>query len=322
MLQPLAGAQVNLQGLSAMAQRRFDEASALFERLRSSESDPTITFNLAYVRAMQGDYTTADTLLDDTVLAHVPAAIGLKMQVLHHLAQLDEVIALGKREAQHPEVGEEIRGLLASALLDAGDMEECRHYAAMAGDTAVGCAVNGMLALDDAQNDLALQQFERALERQPQSARARLGEGLALLAQQHYARATQSLDQAAETLSTHAGSWVAAGWAHLINGEPELARARFERAKTLEPGFSEAIGGLAMVCIHEGDITRATHWAEAALRLDRESLSGRAAQSLLLAHSGNAEAAQAMYRAALDQPLGLEGKTIAMALARRGLKSV
>lgn len=319
-LQPLAPAQINLRGLCAMAQSHFDEAAAFFEDLSTSTGDAGAIFNLAYAKAMQGDYLAAASL-DDDILAQLPAAIPLKMQSLYHLARIDELIELGQREAEHPEVGAQVCGLLASALLDNGDMAAARRYADISGDTAIGHTVAGLLALDDTQEDAALQHFEQALAMQPHSGRAQLGEGLALLAKQQYPRAAQSLNQAAESLATHAGTWVAAGWAHLMNQDPHHARACFEQAQKLEPGFSEAAGGLAMLAIHEGDYAQAKHWTEASLRLDRESLAGGAAQSLLLLQFGDPQAAQAAWRSVLERPLGPEAKTVAASLARRGLKS-
>ncbi len=320
-LQPLSDEQINLRGLNAIAQGHFAEASAIFESLSASTGNLGAFFNLAYAKAMKGDYAGASTLLNDKVLAGQPLAIPLKMQTLHHLGQLEDMIELGKQNAEHPQVGEEVCGLLATALLDQGDMEASRHYAGISCETASGHTVTGLLALDDAQDDAALHHFERALALQPQSGRANLGEGLAWLAKQQYARAAQSLQQAADLLATHAGTWVAAGWAHLLNEDVGRARICFEQAITLEPGFSEAVGGLAMVAIHEGDTAQAKHWADVALRLDRESLTGGAAQSLLLMQAGNAEAAQAAWQSVIQQPLGPEGKTVAAALARRSLQS-
>lgn len=320
-LQPLSDEQVNLRGLNAMARSRFAEAAAIFESLSTKTGDAGAVFNLAYAKAMQGDYAAASALLNEEVLANQPLAVPLKMQALHHLGQIDHMIELGKQHAGHAQIGEEVCGLLATALLDQGDMEASRHYAEMARDTATGHTVTGLLALDDAQDDTALKHFEQALSLQPQSGRARLGEGLAWLGKQQYAHAAQSLQQAAELLSTHAGTWVAAGWAHLLNENLDQARACFEQAVTLEPGFSEAVGGLAMVAIREGDTAQAKHWAEAALRLDRESLTGGAAQSLLLMQTGNPQAAQAAWESVIQQPLGPDGKTVAAALARRSIQS-
>lgn len=319
-LQPLTDEQCNVRGLNAMAQGHFAEAEAIFAPLSASTGNAGAVFNLAYAKAMQGNYAGALTLLNDDVLASQPLAVPLKMQVLHHLSQLDDMIELGKQHTDHPQMGEEVCGLLATALLDQGDMEASRRYAARSPETASGHTVTGLLALDDAQDDAALQHFESALALQPQSGRARLGEGLAWLAKQQYDRAAQSLQQAAELLATHAGTWVAAGWAHLLNEDIGRARACFEQAITLEPGFSEAVGGLAMVSIHEGDMAQAKHWTEAALRLDRESLTGGAAQSLLLVRAGNAQAAQAAWQSVIHQPLGPDGKTVAAALARRSLQ--
>ena len=318
-LRPLPLALLHLRGLCAMAQRQFDLAAQIFETLLTTQTDATVLYNLAYTRAMQGRFDEAHVLADQIATADVPAVVCLKLRVLHHLGRLDDAIALGKHEADHPEVRGEVRGLLASLLLDAGDMDGCRHYAEAAIDTPEGRTVSGLLALDDMQEEVALEQFRHALALQPQSGRARLGEGLSLLTMGRFADAVQSLDQAANLLDVHAGTWVAAGWAHLMNGDMPQARERFQQAMAIDRGFAEGSGGLAVVCIHEGKQEEAEHLAEVAMRLDRNCLSAAYAKSLLLAQANEGEAARAMRDSALEQPIGSNDKTIAQALARRSL---
>jgi len=104
--------------------------------------------------------------------------------------------------------------------------------------------------------------------------------------------------------------------------QPDLDRAQacFEQAMAADRGFSEAAGGLAIVYLRKNERKQAEHYAEVALRLDPASLSGALASSLLLAQDGDAHGAEETRQAALNLPLGPEGKTIARALARRAIR--
>jgi len=58
--------------------------------------------------------------------------------------------------------------------------------------------------------------------------------------------------------------------------------------------------------------------SEIAVRLDRNSLGGALATSMLLDRSGKADAARRVRETALSTPLGPDGRTIAQALAGFG----
>ena len=59
---------------------------------------------------------------------------------------------------------------------------------------------------------------------------------------------------AAELFVSHIGSWVAAGWAHVIAGDRAAGRARFERALALDDRFAETQGALAVLDVVEGQL--------------------------------------------------------------------
>lgn len=307
----------NLAGLSAMSASRFDEAETQFAGLLAEFDDPQLRFNHAYAVAMQARYEQALDGLDETVLEQVAEAIRLKMLCLYHLGRLDQVVELGERYAQHPQAGEQVRGLLATALFDADDFERAQHYAALAPDSVGGLTVQGLLALNEDDTATARQRFARALEADPASGRAQLGEGLACLADHDFAAAAPRLDRAATLLRSHAGSWLSAGWAYLMAGQPAQARERFERSLQTDRGFAEATGALAVVDAFEGHDEQARHRAEVALRLDPDCLSATYARSLLLARGGREQEGAALYQQMLQRPLGEDGPSIAQLIARR-----
>ncbi|CAD6548979.1 tetratricopeptide repeat protein [Paraburkholderia metrosideri] len=321
--QKLAGVppkSANLRGLCAMASGRFDEALNAFAALINDEADPAVRYNYAYANAMLGRFAEAVALLDNEVIAALPQGITLKMRTLHHLGRLEEVIALGRLYADHPHEGAEISGLLGTALFDSNDIEGARHYVERAATTADGLTMRGLLALNDGDADDALALFARVLETHPTHSRAHLGKGLALLDQQQFNEAARQIDAAAQSFKTHAGSWVAAGWAYLLSGDLAQARARFESAGFVDRNFAEVPGALAIVAFKEGNLDEARSLAKAALRLDSACLSAALARSLLAAHDGDQHSASKIVETVLNRPVDSQGNTIAQALARKAAR--
>lgn len=314
--QPMTAELWNLKGLAAMSDGTFDEAAEAFESALAMAFDPTVCFNLAYARAMEGKFEQALELTSLSELAEIPGAVALRMRALHHLGRLEEMVACGQ-EVLAKQSDAEVVGLLATGLFDAGDLAQARVMAPKALDSSDGCTVAGMLALDDGEAQRAMDFFAQALAMRPQSGRALLGKGLALLDAGDLDAAADTLEHASQSMSGHAGTLIAAGWAYLLQSESDKALGCFERALEADRGFSEAAGGLAVAYLAKDDRTRAEHYAEAALRLDPNSLSGRYATSLLLASEGRTEKAHALYGQTLSLPIGPEERTIAAALARR-----
>lgn len=315
-IQPLTAPLWNLRGLAALASARADDAAEAFLRALELSPDPAVRFNLAYARAMQGRYEQALELTGDPSLADIPGAAALRMRALHHLGELDAMVAFGQHAMQSaPDA--EVAGLLATALFDAGDLAQARQVAPHALESSDGCSVAGMLALDEGDQQQAMQLFAQALRMRPHSGRALLGQGIGQLNAGELPAAAQTLEQASHSLGSHAGSWVAAGWAWLLQAEHDRALACFERAMEADRGFSEAAGGLAVTWVARNEIAKARHYAEVALRLDRDSLSGRYAESLLLAHEGEGDKARVLYEQTLQLPIGPDQRTIATALIRR-----
>ncbi|WP_157654277.1 tetratricopeptide repeat protein [Burkholderia ubonensis] len=315
---PLPAVLANLRGLAALLEHRFDAALRAFEPLLATHDDAVIRYNAAYATAMLGRFDAAIELLDDATLSGEPRAIPLKLRVLHHLGRLDDAIALGRSHADGPGASPELYGALATALFDAADLDSARRCAERSADTVDGLTVRGLLALDSGSISDARDLFRRALAFNPDGARATLGIGLVELAERRFADAAGTLDRAADMLNVHAGAWAAAAWAHLFNGDSGAARTRFERAAELDRGFADAHGGLAVLCVSECRFDEARRNMAIARRLDASCLSAALAESLLATHAGDVRAADEIRRAALDRPLGPDGRTLAQALAMRG----
>jgi tetratricopeptide (TPR) repeat protein len=313
---PLPPPLQNIKGLISLNLGDYPAAEATFEPLvAENPGDPSLGFNLAWAKAMLADYAGALPLLIDPVLAANPAARALKIQMLHHLDQLDEALECGATLAELYPDDHALMGALATAAIDAENLPLAKSYAERAGAQPEGLAAMGMLLLDDNDASTAIDVFDRVLAQQPDNTRASLGKGLALLAQGKPQEGAQWLDKGAGGFEDHLGSWVAAGWAHFVQGDLTTSRARFETALGLDDTFAEIHGGLAVLDIAEGHLDSARHRTEVALRLDRRCFAGALAKMLLLRADGDPAAADRIRDIALNTPMGDSGKTIAQAMA-------
>jgi tetratricopeptide (TPR) repeat protein len=318
-LAPLPPQLRNLKGMAALKEGRFEEAVAELDALRAAGEDaPQIRFNLAWARTMAGDHEGALALLDDDeVMAAGPRAATLKVNLLHQLERLDEALECGQAlAALHPD-DTSLMGALASAALDAEQIDLARLYAGRAGTSHDGLTTLGLLLLDEDRAEESAALFDRVLAGDAGNARALLGKGLGLIARGEVDAAADRLDAAAERFGDHLGTWVAAGWAHYVKGDLAASRARFETALALDDAFAETQGALAVLDLADGDLAGARRRTQIALRLDRNCFAAALASSMLLDREGKTEAAQKVRDAALNFPIGPEGRTIARSLAAR-----
>jgi tetratricopeptide (TPR) repeat protein len=116
------------------------------------------------------------------------------------------------------------------------------------------------------------------------------------------------------------GSWIAAGWAHVLGEDLGSAREVFERTLALDPTFSESHGSLGVVEFMEGNIDVAKSLASRALRLDRESFSGALLTSTLLSGAGKTEDGTRIFERALTTPIDATGRTLLDAMVRMGIR--
>jgi tetratricopeptide (TPR) repeat protein len=260
-------------------------------------------------------YKDTVALLDDEALAAAPCAPSLKIHALHHLGRYEEALSLGKDLVQRFPDNQALMGALATLALDAEQADLVRLYASRAGGNAEGLAALGFLTLGEDDSRASLRLFDEAIAVQPANPRAWVGRGLGLLSAGDATAGADAIDHGAALFGDHLGSWIASGWAHFVKGDSAKARASFERAMAIDPNFSESHGGLAVLDIVDGKIEEARRESQIAPRLDRNSLGGALATSMLLDRSGKADTARRVRETALSTPLGPDGRTIAQALA-------
>jgi tetratricopeptide (TPR) repeat protein len=310
----------NLSGRIDLGSGDLTSAAQTFAGLIDEGWDaPAVRFNLAWTCALQGDFQSADDVLDERSAAASDTAAALKVGALHHLGRLAEAMQVGARLGEAGRTGDELKGAMAAVALDLGDLETAKLLAGPRNRSQAGLTVQGSLELAEHRAAAALERFDAALALNPDGGRAELGRGLALAALGETAPAADAVERAAARLEGHVGSWVAAGWLRYAVGDLPAARAAFERALALDDSFAESQGALAVVELAEGRVEEARRRAQLAQRLDRRSLGAALAASFLRAHDGDAAGAERIRNLALETPVGAKGETLAQALAMFGL---
>jgi len=318
---PLPPHTLHLAGLSAMQRRDWNTASdRLAQLMERGEDAPAIRFNRAWSLAMVKTFDTALALLDQTTVQALPQAAQLFVQLLHDRGDFEEAAVQARQlfdlHPDHPGLA----AAIATLAIDIEDIGLARRAANCAGDHPDALATLGTLALGDDDPGEAERYFDAALARAPSSPRAWIGRGLVRLLGDDKALAATEIDKGAELFGTHLGSWIAAGWAHVIAGNLATGKDRFETALRLDDSFAESHGSLAVMDIFEGKPEAARRRCEVALRLDRQCFSAALAATLLSAGSGNPAEAQRIFERALHTPVDSSGRTVAQALARMGMR--
>ncbi len=316
----LGHVELNLMGISEMQLRNFSKAAELFEALIArGVDDAAVKFNLAWSLAMEKRFEDALQLLTEEVASALPPAATLQVQLLHELGDFDAAAEAARRHTAAFPDHEGLAAAVSVLALDIEDLELARACAQKAGSHPDALTTLGTLAVGEQQVDKALELFESALRSNDTLPRAWVGRGLARMLTKHHG-ASADLDRGAELFEDHIGSWIAAGWAHLIAGDQRAARDRFERALSIDDNFGESHGSLAVIDALEGRDADAAKRIAVATRLNRECFSAGFAQTLLKARAGDADAAQAMFQKILETPVNEQGDTVAAALARMGLR--
>lgn len=313
----LDGEAANLAGIAAMRSGNHEAAQVLFRDLLASHpEDLSLRFNLAWSLALGGDKEGALEMLDSGTIDALPQAAMLDLQLRHEAGQWTEAAErLPRYLARHPGYGP-LQAAAAVLAMDLEDVELARRCAIEAGEHPDAITTLALLDLGESHPAEAKARFVRALEMRPGNPRARIGLGLAKLAEGQRGDATEDLDAGAREFGDHLGSWIAAGWAHALAGDLSTARERFETALKIDDTFAEAHGSLAAIDVMQNDGEAARRGVGIALRLDRNCFSAALASVLLASGEGDADRARAIFEGALQQAILPGGETLGTALAK------
>jgi tetratricopeptide (TPR) repeat protein len=309
--------EAGMAALAAMQAGDFEGASVQFRTLLDRHpDDPALRFNLAWSLAMLKDFQGALGLLDAATADALPQAAALKLQLLHDQGLFDDAFAQGNQFLERHAGNQMILASMSTLALDVEDADLAKKCAEQAGDHPEAHTTLGILALGEQDHAAAKRHFDEALARTPDAPRTLLGKGLVDLAAGNPAVAANEMKRGAKLFETHIGSWIAAGWAHLLANNVPASRRCFETAYNLDDAFAESHGSLAVIDLVEGRIDEAKRRVDVALRLDRESVSAAFAKACIAATAGRAELAQSILQRVFTTPIGRNGYRIADALAR------
>lgn len=314
-IEPLVGQMANLAGVSAMRSGDQEAARRWFDIARQGNPDDEgLTFNLAWSYALSGDFKSSADLLTANVTDTLPQAAMLDMQIAHELGRFEEAEAkMDHYVAKHPDYAP-LQAAVSVLAMDIDRPDLARDAALKGGKHPDALTTLGSLDLGEHKLDEAEAFFEQALATARQNPRAEIGRGLVWLAREDYSRAASAIDKGAQQFADHLGSWIAAGWAHLLAGDDAVAKERFCKALETDDTFSEAHGSLAVMDVLGGDIEEGKRKAEIAMRLDRSSFSGALAGILIANANDNAELAEGILKRALSQKVLPRGETLKQAI--------
>lgn len=315
-IEPLSPPLANLSGLTAMARHDWLAAIAIFDTLAGADESPVLRFNLAWSLTMAGRGNDALPLLQPDVVDTIPQGAQLLVGLLHERGDLDMAAAQAHRLlALHPDHAG-LNTAVSTLAIDIEDLPLARDTAIRGGDMPEALISLATVALSEDRIDEARRLIDTALTRAPDSPRARVGRGLIAMMTGAPALAAIDMDHGAATFGTHPGSWVAAGWAHVLAGDHATARHRFEQALAVADDFAEVHGSLAVLDLMSGDLVSARRRTDLALRLDRESLAGAMAAAMLASAADNAAIAGQIVERAMSTPVDAGGRTLAHMVAR------
>lgn len=272
----------------------LEAAARLLDALLAEGVDaPAVRFERARVAAAQADWTAVNQVLAPMNALAEPAEFGddvllLRLRALHHLALLDEGLALGAEwaEARGGALPTPAVAALASLSLDANRVDEAARWIArvrdedLAGNAELLGAM-GFVDMHAGQLHQAAARFAASAELQPAMGRAHLGQGLAQAALGDLGLAIQALKRATETMPSHLGSWHALAWMQLLNDDVAGATATFAHALTLDRNFGDSHGGVALMAALRGDTAAAQEGIRTGGRLDPRSMNVAMAKIVL-----------------------------------------
>ena len=314
-VEPLTGEMANLAGIAAMRGGDQEAAQGWFATAQKDQPDDQgLIFNQAWSHALSGDFEASAELLTESMTDTLPQAAMLDMQIAHELGQFEDAEEkMDAYIAKHPDYPP-LQAAASVLAMDVDRPDLARETALKAGSHPDALTTLGTLDLGEQKIDEAEAQFEQALATGHKNPRAEIGRGLVALARQNYAEAAKGIDKGAAEFGDHLGSWIGAGWAHLLAGDAESARDRFQKALDTDDTFSEAHGSMAVMDILGGDLEEGKRKAEVALRLDRSSFSAALASILIANSNDDSELAGRILQRALSTSVLPGGETLEQAI--------
>lgn len=312
----------NAVGLMLLEAGEPQRAEPYLQKVRATVAgNPGVNYNLAFALMQQHKFVDAiaeiDSVIDDW-LQCTPLML-LKARCHHHVEDFPaaEEAAVSFLE-QHPD-HLEATGLLSLVLVDAGRHEEAlalsNKVLSERPDQLEALLAQANASIASADYVSAADALAAARERFPDIGRVQVLLGQLNLLQAQHDEALQSFRAATELMPQHIGSWHLLAWCQLLLNDIDSACDGFMTALAIDRNFSESHGGLAVAQFLQGNFAQAQESADLALRLDRHSLSGLYAQSLLDEREGNPGRASALIEKIFKTSVGLRAQQLMPAIA-------
>jgi len=321
-LQPGDPGSVYRKGCLELVAGKLDEAETTLRGLAAADPAPEVRVMLARVLLLKASYVEAKAELTAILpqLHRLPEAPGLYVRALHYLGEVKEAIEFAEGYLAGNPGDAQVLAMLSTLYVDSGDMQKAEAVAQRAvaarADIPEALTTLGTVALGAQRGEEASAHFTRALEQNPKSGRAWVGQGLTQMYSLDLDKAEPSLKHGVENMPSHIGSWHALAWCQLLKKDFSAAEASFSKSLELDRNFSESHGGLAVLAAMRGDTAKAKPLIERALRLDPQSFSGRFAQSIVLRGS-KPEVADRMVRTLVSSIKFPDGRPLISALTQK-----
>jgi tetratricopeptide (TPR) repeat protein len=301
-----------------MARNEWAEAGLILQSLLDEgQTDPAITYNLAYVDFACGRFDAAASRLRpllDSDGARLPDILPLLLRCLHRLGALDEALALFEPQIAAAPAPEAF-GVASLLAIDAGRVDLAKGWAAHALRSAPAqheaLVARATLALGERDAPAALRDLEAARQRHPDDGRTLSAIGMAHLLELELGAAHVAFTQAVRQMPAHIGTWHGLGWCELLRKDLPAARAAFDAALALDATFGESHGGLAVVQALAGQAAQADTSIRRALKLDPAGLSARFAQAVRSGEAADPQRFTRLARRVLGQRRTADGQSLA-----------
>jgi len=217
-----------------------------------------------------------------------------------------------------------LAGLLAAAYVQTGYWKDSitlwTHTLACASESDLAHNDLGLALADQGKLTGAIQQYERALQLNPDYSEAENNLGLALATRGKLAEAIQHYERALQVKPDDVAAHYNLGNALAAQGKPVEAIQHYERAIQLDPDYIEAHNNLGLALAAQGKLDEAIRHFERVLRLNPDDVTAHCNLGNALAAQGKlAEAIQHCERALQLEPDNVAAHcTLANALVAQG----
>lgn len=235
-------------------------------------------------------------------------AVVLMARILHFRGDMQRALQLVECALQRLGLDQVLLGIGALIALDLGRLQLAENYASQALELnsaqIEALLVRASLALERLDPREANEAIASVLVAAPTMGRALLLKGQMLMLQEQYAAACGVLEQAAAAMPSHVGTWHGLGWCRLLLNDAAGGHHAFESALALDRNFAESQGAVAITYALLGRIDDAREHKNRAMKLDKNSFSGRFSEALIARAEGNGDIADRMIQGILSSRAG------------------